>query len=60
MKGLYEDFATKVGGKIEVRPLLFKDTELTVNSIRSLTFRDLSAEPPLYLEVIQNMSRTPE
>lgn len=58
MKGLYEDFATKVGGKIEVRPLLFKDHELTVNNIRDLmAFRDVSTNPPLYLEVIQNMLR---
>lgn len=58
LKGLYENFARKVGGKIEVRPLLFEDTELTVNHIRDLmAFRDSSHEAPLYLEVIQNILR---
>lgn len=58
MKKLYENFARKVGGQIEVRPLLFEDTELTVNHIRNLmAFRDPSQEPPLYLEVIQNILR---
>jgi hypothetical protein len=58
MKQLYEDFARKVGGQIEVRPLLFEDTELTVSHIRNLmTFRDGSLETPLYLEVIQNILR---
>lgn len=58
MKDLYENFATKVKGKIEVRPLLFGDTELTVNNIRNLmAFRDGSHDTPLYLEVIQNILR---
>jgi hypothetical protein len=58
MKNLYESFAQKAGGKIEVRPLLFEDTELTVNHIRNLmAFRDGSHEAPLYLEVIQNILR---
>jgi hypothetical protein len=58
MKQLYEDFARKVGGQIEVRPLLFEDTELTVSHIRNLmAFRDGSLETPLYLEVIQNILR---
>jgi len=58
MKTLYENFARKVGGKIEVRPLLFEDTELTVNNIRNLmAFRDGSHDAPLYLEVIQNILR---
>ena len=58
MKGAYEDFASQAGGKIEVRPLLFQDHELTVNNIRDLmAFRDVSTNPPLYLEVIQNMLR---
>lgn len=58
MKNLYETFASKVNGKIEVRPLLFEDTELTVNNIRNLmAFRDGSHEAPLYLEVIQNILR---
>jgi hypothetical protein len=58
MKKLYEDFARKVRGQIEVRPLLFEDTELTVSHIRSLmAFRDGSLETPLYLEVIQNILR---
>lgn len=58
MKHLYENFASKVNGKIEVRPLLFEDTELTVNNIRNLmAFRDSSHDAPLYLEVIQNILR---
>jgi hypothetical protein len=58
MKKLYEDFARKVGGQIEVRPLLFEDTELTVSHIRNLmAFRDGPTETPLYLEVIQNILR---
>ena len=58
MKGLYEDFAAKAGGEIEVRPLLFRDHELKVSNIRDLmAFRDVSTNPPLYLEVIQNMLR---
>jgi hypothetical protein len=58
MKKLYEKFARKVGGKIEVRPLLFEDTELTVSHIRNLmSFRDGSLETPLYLEVIKNILR---
>jgi hypothetical protein len=48
IKKLYEDFARKVRGQIEVRPLLFEDTELTVSHIRSLmAFRDGSLETPL-------------
>jgi hypothetical protein len=58
MNNLYENFAQKAGGKIEVRPLLFEDTELTVNHIRNLmAFRDGSYDVPLYLEVIQNILR---
>ncbi|KAM0703097.1 hypothetical protein Q7P35_009795 [Cladosporium inversicolor] len=58
MKSLHEDFARKVGGKIEVRPLLVEDTELTVNHIRNLmAFRDSSHDAPLYLEIIQNILR---
>lgn len=58
MKSLYENFASKSGGKIEVRPLLFEDTELTVGHIRNLmAFRDSTSDTPLYLEVIQNILR---
>lgn len=58
MRVLYKEFAPKAGGKIEVRPLLFQDTELTVNNIRNLmAFRDATTEAPLYLEVVQNMLR---
>ena len=58
MKDLYEKFAKRVGGKIEVRPLLFEDTELTVNHIRNLmAFREGSQDSPLYLEVLQNILR---
>jgi hypothetical protein len=58
MKKLYEDFARKVVGQIEVRPLLFEDTEFTVSHIRNLmAFRDGPTETPLYLEVIQNILR---
>jgi hypothetical protein len=43
---------------MEVRPLLFEDTELTVSHIRNLmAFRDGSLETPLYLEVIQHILR---
>lgn len=58
MKALYENYARRSGGRIEVRPLLFEDTELTVGNIRNLmAFRESSHATPLYLEVIQNILR---
>lgn len=37
MKALYENFAKKAGGDIEVRPFLFEDNELTVSSIQNFS-----------------------
>lgn len=58
MKSLYEDFAEKSSGRIEVRPLLFEDSELTIGHIRNLmAFSDRAQNVTLYLEVIQGLLR---
>jgi hypothetical protein len=50
MKTLYEALAARYGKKIEVRPLLFQDSDLTATHIQNLmSFDDMSAQPPLYL-----------
>jgi hypothetical protein len=50
MKTLYEALGARYGRKIEVRPLLFQDDDLTATHIQNLmSFDEMSTQPPLYL-----------
>jgi hypothetical protein len=55
MKFLYEDLATRFGKKIEVRPLLFQDNDLTATHILNLMSFDDSSNTPVYLGVLQGI-----
>jgi hypothetical protein len=53
MKQLYEDLATRYGKKVEVRPLLFQDNDLTATHILNLMSFDEGSTTPVYLSVLQ-------
>ena len=53
MKRHYERMAARYGKKIEVRPLLFQDDDLTATHIQNLMLFDENASnPPVYLGIL--------